>query len=110
MNNQNEQVDPTTQFFADAKRKPWLIDLYIAIQSAISLQAKGYIDFNRLADEIMPRPDRQKLDFIPIGENGLKALERLFICECTERGNTDYHTYKFTRREDGKSAEGVIKI
>lgn len=106
----NEQTNNTELFFKEAKNKPWIIDIYIAIQAAIALQPSGLIDFNRIADDIMPRPDRRKLDFFPLGEEGIKTLGILFSCECIEKGRTDYHTYKFTRKEDGKAVVGIVKV
>ncbi len=101
---------PTELFFKEAKKMPWVIDIYIAIQAAMALGCQKSIDFNRLANEIMPRIDRLTDTFIPLEEKGIKALKIIYDCECIERGSTDYHEYKFTRKSDGKSVIGTIKI
>lgn len=101
---------PTELFFKEAKKMPWVIDIYIAIQAAIALGKQKTIDFNLLANEIMPRSDRLTDTFIPLGEKGIKALKIIYDCECIEQGSTDYHEYKFTRKSDGKSVIGTIKI
>ena len=45
-----------------------------------------------------------------IEKEGLDALGILFDCECIERGDTNYHEYKFTRKSDGKFVVGTAKI
>lgn len=102
--------DPTQLFFKKAKQRPWVIDIYIAIQAALAFNCEKHIDFNRLADAIMPRPDRPRESFIPLEQSGLDALGILFDCECVEKGTTDYHEYRFTRKSDGKSVVGTIKV
>ncbi|MBQ6246705.1 MAG: hypothetical protein IJK04_07550 [Kiritimatiellae bacterium] len=102
--------DPTQLFFEKAKKRPWVIDIYIAIQAALEFNSKAKLDFNEIADSIMPRPDRIKRSNIPLEQFGLDALGILFECECVEKGATDYHEYRFTRKSDGKSVRGIVKI
>lgn len=101
---------PTQLFFKKAKRRPWVIDIYVAIQAAMAFGVKEIPDFNDLADDIMPRPDRHPRAGYAIEEEGLAALGILFDCECIERGDTNYHEYKFTRKSDGKFVVGTAKI
>ena len=101
---------PTQLFFKKAKKMPWVIDVYVAIQSAMALGITTVIDFNDLADAIMPRPDRRPRAGYAIEKEGLDALGILFDCECIERGDTNYHEYKFTRKSDGKFVVGTAKI
>lgn len=105
-----EADNPTQLFFKAAKSRPWVIDIYIAIQAAMAFNVEKVLDFNHLANEIMPRPDRAKNTFYPLEDFGLDALGILFNCECVEKGMTDYHEYKFTRKSDGKSVIGTVKI
>ena len=97
-------------FFEKAKKRPWVIDIYIAIQAAMALGVKDVVDLNSLADDIMPRSDRMAKAGYSIEQEGLDALCILFDCECIERGDTDYHEYKFTRKSDGKTVVGTIKL
>ncbi len=107
---EQEAMNPTQDFFQQAKKCPWVFDLYIAIQSAMAFGVETVDDFNRLADSIMPRADRSVRSYTPIGERGLEILGILFVCECIEKGKTDYHEYRFTRKSDGKSVTGTIKV
>ena len=107
---QSETNNPTQLFFTKAKRKPWLIDIYIAIQAAIAFSTKKIVDFDTLADVIRPRLDRIPRSGYSIGEDGLDILGILFDCECVERGDTNYHEYRFTRKSDGRSVIGTIKV
>ena len=106
----SEAKDPTQLFFTKAKRKPWLIDIYIAIQAAMAFNTKKNVDFDILADVIRPRSDRIPRAGYSIGEEGLDILGILFDCECVERGDTNYHEYRFTRKSDGRSVIGTIKV
>ncbi|MBR1837405.1 MAG: hypothetical protein IJ783_08975 [Kiritimatiellae bacterium] len=108
--NDETKDDPVQLFFKQAKSRPWVIDIYVAIQAAMAFDSKTSIDFNRLADDIMPRSDRTKESYIPLEKFGLDALGILFECECVKKGKTDYHEYKFTRKSDGKSVIGVVKV
>jgi hypothetical protein len=110
MNTIISDKEPTQKFFQKAKNKPWIVDIYIAIQAAMAFDSTKIIDLNRLADKIMPRADRLPESYIGIENEGLEALSILFVCECTEKGRTDYHEYKFTRISDGKTIRGIIKI
>jgi hypothetical protein len=101
---------PTQLFFEETKKMPWVVDIYIAIQSAIALGRQHGIDFNLLANDIMPRPDRDVDSFMPLEGKGIEALKIIYDCECIEQGPTDYHEYKFTRKSDGKSVIGTVKI
>ena len=102
--------DPTRLFFEKAKSRPWVIDIYVAIQAAMAFNVERVPDFNHLANAIMPRPDREKDTFYPLEDFGIDALGILFDCECVERGGTDYHEYRFTRKSDGKSVVGTVKV
>ena len=108
--NQETQKNTLEEFFDKAKSKPWVIDIYHAIQAAMALGVKDVDDFNSLADSLQPRPNRQSEAPCPLGEDGLALLDMIYVCECVEKGVTDYHEYKFTRRTDGKSATGTIKV
>lgn len=105
-----ETETPTQLFFKKAKKMPWVFDIYIAIQAALAFGIKEVIDFNNLADDIMPRTDRVPQSGYAIEEDGLAALGILFDYECVERGDTNYHEYRFTRKSDGKSVVGTVKI
>ena len=106
----SETNNPTQLFFKKAKKMPWVIDIYIAIQAAMALGRKKCVDFNLLANAIMPRPDRKIDTFYGLEKSGLDALGILFDCKCVEMGQTDYHEYKFTRKSDGKTVVGTVKI
>lgn len=106
----NATENPTQLFFKAAKNMPWVVDIYIAIQAAMAFGCESLLDFNHVANDIMPRPDRCPDSFIGIEKAGLEALGILFDCECVNKGMTDYHDYKFTRKADGKTAIGTIKV
>lgn len=108
--NQNEVTNTTQHFFKKAKKMPWVIDIYIAIQAAMALNAKHVLDFNDLADDIMPRADRFPRAGLSLGQEGLTVLGILFDFECIEAGPTNYHEYRFTRKTDGKTVIGTVKI
>lgn len=105
-----ETETPTQLFFKNAKKMPWVIDIYIAIQAAMAFNCQKILDLNHVANDIMPRPDRHPDTFIGLEQKGLDLLGLLFECKCVHRGPTDYHEYMFTRKSDNKSVIGTVKI
>ena len=105
-----ETNNSTQLFFKKAKKMPWVIDIYIAIQAAMAFNPRKRIDLNEIANVIMPRPDRRTDTIFGLGEPGLEVLGILFDCKRIEKGMTDYHEYRFTRKADGKSIIGTVKI
>lgn len=107
---EQSQKTPLEEFFAKAKKYPWVVDIYHAIQAAMSFGVKDADDFERLADKLQPRPDRIPGMYYGIGEEGLELLGMIYVCECVKKGMTNYHEYRFTRIADGKTVVGTIKI
>lgn len=84
---------------------------YIGVQSAILAKCTDVVDFASWLSALAPgHPDLAENDSVPwLGASGLAYFQWLYDVDVADVGRTDYHTFKFTRKADGKSVLVVLK-